>query len=200
LLQVKEFIITHLSPFADAEVGNAIYEEIKVVCSVSLKKDKLNSNDGYYINLLNNDLKKYITPWLFDDQTIKIGGGIYISDILNFIKSRPYISYISGFSVLHFYKRYNIYTGNLEAALVDSTKDTTGYMKASRPDAVLISSSDHFIKVIDNPVYLQPVVSGIGDLVIGKELYLTDTTSLPVEETEDALSLPEEEDNLYFNF
>lgn len=199
LLGIKKFVNTKLSAFADAEVGNAVYEEIKIVCTIGVRKSELNSNNGYYLNLFNSDVQRFLAPWLFTEtETVKIGGKVYLSDLLDFIRSRPYVSYVSGFSVLHFYRKYNPLNSTWEATLTDSSKNGGSYMEASRPDAVLISSDNHLITIVDDPAYRPPVVSGIGDLVIGKELHLADPASSSA-----AAEVPEpadDEDGLFFHF
>lgn len=200
LVQIKEFVDSRLPPFAKAEVGNAVYEPVKIICSVVLNKSRLNSNDGYYINLLNRDIRDYIAPWLSgEEKCLTIGGRIYISDILNFIRSRPYISYISGFSVLHFYKKYNTGAGRFESYVKDSFKANMSYVEASRPDAVLMPAETHMLTVAGSSVYQPSSQSGIGKLVIGRELLLAGdveaTTELATEAAE-----PDDDDQFNFQF
>ena len=201
LLAIKKLITGRLSSFADPEVGNPVYEKIKVVCYVMLDKGRLNSNDGYYINLINENIKKFITPWLFDNSfELKIGGKIYISDILDYINKLPYVRYVSGFSVLHLYKSVNELTGESDTALADSsdiTRNRSEYIEASRPDAILISSSSHIIRILNNQAYKEAVQSGIGDLRIGDELPVLNRGATNSTDSGGAM---DDEDKLNFKF
>jgi hypothetical protein len=171
LFRIKTYINRQLSVFANVEVGNPVYERIKIVCSVQIKKQGINTNNGYYLKLLNEDISQYINPWLYgktDD--LKIGGKIYIQDILDDIKKKPYVNYITAYSVLHFYKRQDMITGRLDAVVVDSAVEKIHYIEASRPDAVLIASDTHLITIIETPDYTDAEASGIGKFLVGDEL------------------------------
>lgn len=171
LLSIKQFLSNRLSVFASVEVGNPVYEKIKVVCSIQIRRDGVNTNDGYYMKMLNEDISKFINPWLYGrGHDLKIGGKIYVQDILDDIKRKPYVRYVTSFSVLHFFKRQDMITGHFDAVVVDSAIDKIQYMQASRPDAVLIASDTHLISIIDSPDYRQAESSGIGDFVVGDEL------------------------------
>ncbi|BAV05987.1 hypothetical protein SAMN05421788_10661 [Filimonas lacunae] len=171
LLRIKQFISRQLSVFATVEVGNPVYEKIKIVCSIQIQKDGVNTNDGYYIKMLNEDINRFVNPWLYGQgHDLKIGGKIYVQDILDDIKRKPYVRYVTSFSVLHFYKRQDMITGHFDAVVVDSAVDQVQYMEASRPDAVLIASDTHLVSIIDSPDYKKPGASGIGDFIVGDEL------------------------------
>ncbi len=171
LYSIRRYLNKFLSPFLKVEVRNPVYEKIKVVCSVVFNDNKNRENNGNYIQLLNNDLKKFISPWAISaDEDIKNKGGLYPSEILNFIKKCPYVSYVTGFTVLHFYKEYNSSTASTEARLVDSSQMKIRFLKGSGPGAILISSDAHDITVLDAQGYRKPPKTGIGGLVIGNEL------------------------------
>lgn len=171
LFRIKACISRQLSAFATVEVGNPVYEKIKIVCSIQIRRDGINTNDGYYIKMLNEDIGRYINPWLYGvGHEMKIGGKIYIQDILDDIKRKPYVNYVTAFSVLHFYKRHDAMSGRFEAVVVDSAVDKIQYVEASRPDGVLIAADSHLVTIMNSPDYKSPGASGIGDFISGDEL------------------------------
>lgn len=171
LFRIKAYISKQLSAFATVEVGNPVYEKIKIVCSIQIRQDGVNTNDGYYIKLLNEDIGRYINPWLYGEgHELRIGGKIYIQDILDDIKRKPYVNYVTAFSVLHFYRKQDMLSGRFESVVVDSAVEKNQYLSASRPDAVLISSDTHLVTIMNSPDYRSPSASGIGDFIAGDEL------------------------------
>ncbi|HMC98537.1 MAG TPA: hypothetical protein VKH37_00240, partial [Ferruginibacter sp.] len=197
LYQVRKYLYENVSPFLKIIVRNPDYEKIKVVCHVSFKEIYKDRSANMMMQVLNRDIRKFISPWLYSaDAEITMNNGIYPSEILNFIKELPYIKAVSGFNVIHFYNYYNPVTGKDEARLIDSLelhvkgdknvfvrgKLGAGKMlifKGSKPGAILISSENHLIEVqpssqtgfgkeVDTAV--KPPRTGIGRLAIGDEL------------------------------
>jgi hypothetical protein len=170
LYRVKQFLVPFLSPFIKVEVGNPIYEKVKVVCKVKFNAAP-GVDTGHYLQKLNQDIKRYICTWLYQsDAPLKIGATIYLSDMLNFIKNLPYISVVTGFSMVHFFQVRNFRTGEYGAAIIDSAVDNVSFLRGSVPEAVLIPSEDHLITVMKDLVYEQPMEVGIGSLPVGSEL------------------------------
>src|SRR5690606_20281661 len=101
---------------------------------------------------LNDDLKRYLCPWIFESgSSFKIGSQIYMADLLNYIKRRPYVDYITGFSVIHFYNWEHELTGEVLAGINDFGQNDRDYIKGSVPEAVIVPSEDHMLTVIDEP-------------------------------------------------
>jgi len=173
LYNIRRFLGKYLSPFLKVEVCNPVYEKVKVVCSVLFNENKNRENNGNYVQQLNADLRKFVSPWaLGTSGDIKNRQGLYPSEILNFIKKCPYVSYVTGFTVLHFYKAYNRDSGIFEARLADSSPMKIRFLKGSSPDAILISADQHNITVLTDQQYSKPPKTGIGGLVIGNELLI----------------------------
>src|SRR5690606_33958110 len=128
------------------------------------------SDVGMLLQQFNEDLKRYICPWLFEaGSEFKIGSKIYLADLLNFIKKRTYIEYITGFSVIHFYNWQNEVTGEVLAAMHDLNDSEQAYVKGSVPEAVIIPSEEHMLTVLDKSYYEDAEPVGVGNLLIGNE-------------------------------
>jgi hypothetical protein len=173
LFKVKQFLTPFLSPFINAEVGNPVYERVKVVCKVKFNK-AMDFDEGFYIQELNKDIKKYICSWLYESTaSIAIGAAIYLSDMLNYIKGLYYISGVTGFSLVHFFKVRDIQTGEYNSEIVDSAISNVEFIRGSVPEAVLIPADDHLITVQKDMVYEEPSKVGIGSLPVGDELLIS---------------------------
>ncbi|MGY0035701.1 hypothetical protein [Pedobacter sp. NJ-S-72] len=101
-----------------------------------------------------------------------MGSKIYILEILNHLQHRPYIEYITGFSLVHFFKVWNQKDGRLDAHLTDTSVDLTDSLQGSVPGAILISADDHQLTVINQSKPENPTKSGIGDFSVGSDLLI----------------------------
>lgn len=210
LFTIRQYLAGLLSPFTTVDVVNPVYEKIKIVCSVVFGSDNRLSaagrsgskeSNGILLQRLNRDIKEWISPWLYNPGThINTEGKIYLSEILNFIKKCPYVSYVTGFSVLHFYQVYNVKTGEFYDRVLDSAQDKVEYLKASLPHALLVSSPEHAITVLDKPQYVEPSNTGIGGMVIGSELLVADVNEYnPLAQDQQADEGDDKLYNFYFN-
>jgi hypothetical protein len=174
LFQIRKLLLSKLSPFIKVDVVNPVYERVKVVCGVIFNDTKHKDSIGNNINKLNQDIRRFISPWLFNaDSDVQMEGRLYLSEILNFIKKCPYVIHVTSFSVLHFYHIYDEQTGRYEAKVVDSAIQKVDFLKGSLPGSILISAPEHEISILPERKYLKPQESGIGGLVIGEELLVT---------------------------
>ena len=170
LVKIKNYISDKISENIKIDVANPVYERVKIVCKIMFNKSYSKSSIGNNIIKLNNDLKRFITPWMFFAETdIKMDGKLYLSEILNFVKNLPYISHVTSFSVLHFFNKYNPVTGKMEAHVIDTAVDSVKYIKGSNPGAILVSAPSHEITILEDKNYEKPGKTGIGGLVISDE-------------------------------
>lgn len=171
LFQIRNLIQSKIPPFIKVDVVNPVYERVKVVCGVIFNDAKHKDSVGNNVNRLNRDIRRFISPWLFNtDSDVQMEGRLYISEILNFIKKCSYVVHVTSFSVLHFYSIFDEQAGRYEARVVDSAIQKIDFLKGSLPGSILISAPEHEITVLPERKYLKPMESGIGGLVIGEEL------------------------------
>ncbi|MCU0435842.1 MAG: hypothetical protein MUC87_20450 [Bacteroidia bacterium] len=122
------------SRFADVSVINPVYEEVQVHFKVFFGK-KWSSDKGYYSSLLNEDIKKFLSPWAFAEGTdIRFGGKLHASYILNFIEEREYVDYITDF------KMYRAENGT-----VPPGSQPLEEISASQVYSILVSAPNHII-------------------------------------------------------
>ena len=88
LLKIQKYISSKASPHTTVQVVNPLYETLKIDCTVGFI-DQLSV--GQYKKQLNEDLKKLLSPWAYDDQnSITFSDVMYRSQILLYIENRPY--------------------------------------------------------------------------------------------------------------
>lgn len=201
LYLIKQLVVKNLVPFVRVEVTNPVYERVKVVCSVIFNSNFTHDTVGNNINRLNHDIRKFISPWLYNaDADVKMESKTYLSEILNFIKKLPYVSHVTSFSVLHFYTYFDKKEGEWETRVNDSAVQRIEYIKGSQPGSILISAPEHEITVLENKVYDSATQTGIGALVIGEELLIGgDATEGENPDQYITGATPEDEYDFYFN-
>jgi hypothetical protein len=101
LQKIKEYISSYIPVFVGFEVGNPVYEKLLVDFKVGFITGK---DPGYYGNLLNEEIKRFLSPWAYEEgQDITFGGKVYKSDILVFIENRDYVDFVNNFQLYHIF-------------------------------------------------------------------------------------------------
>ncbi len=215
LNKISNFLKRYISPFVEVNIENPRYEKLIAHFKVAFFPDY---DAGYYGHLLNDEIKKYLSPWAFEQgEDIVFGGKIYRSDLLYFIENRPYVDYVNSF------KLYHLNRESLQGGIGDMAIETDFIVRAlnppginemsigddfiigedveiahsSSPKSILTSVEDHYISVIDAHEDTCRAVEyeGIGfmtvgmDFIVGKYPYaLGNVNIVPV-----ARRLPESE-------
>ena len=131
LSEIQQFLDKKSSMFTNIHVQNPDYEEILLEFDVAFHQSY---EFGFYKMVLNEDIKKYLTPWAFDEsKAISFGGKIHKSLIINFIDSLEYVDFVTNFNMFHVDEMGNR-SPNLEI------------IEASSSKAILVSASTHLIK------------------------------------------------------
>ncbi|MFA5330598.1 MAG: hypothetical protein WC384_22590 [Prolixibacteraceae bacterium] len=167
LKEVKKYISRFVSPFVKVEVSNPVYERLKVRCCVKFKNIQ---KEGYFKNVLNNDLISYLSPDI-ENEFIEKGFDESISktEILNFIESRPYVDFVTEFSVLQLVEvqgKYKI----IDTAKIQKIND----LRTISAYAILTSAPEHQIEIIHGNEPEPSQISGIGDLGIESDFIISD--------------------------
>lgn len=182
--QVKKFLEKSVSSFVKIDVENTVYERIKVVCTIKFNSDGL-TDTGMYMRKFTDDIKRYLCPWLYDGASVfKIGTSIYIGEMLNFLKKLPYVKYITGFSLIHFYYNDALEDDEKKARIIDYANNNDAFIKGTLPETVLIPSTTHLITIEDDVKHVRAKKSGISELAIMDELLVNNDKSEMVRETQ----------------
>lgn len=167
LLDIKKYVSQFVSPWVNVEVSNPVYEQLKIRCQVKFNDPQ---KSGYLISALNNELISYLSPDI-ENEFIEKGFDESISktEILNFIESRPYVEFVTEFSVLQLVDvqgQYKI----IDTARIEKIKD----LRTISAYAILTSAPEHQIEVIGDEKPQPPQISGIGDLSIESDFVISD--------------------------
>lgn len=132
MIDIREYLEKHVSDFVTVEVKAPVFEEIQVSVDVVFATGR---DVGFFTRQLNEDLIRFLSPWLFDEQEdIVFGGEIHASALLNFIDEQEYIDHIVGFGL---FQRME------HNAAWKRVKDDTA--RTSTSSSVLVSFSQHHI-------------------------------------------------------
>jgi len=168
--RITRFLSGALAPFMKIEIKSPVYERLKIICTINFNDDGGMTDAGMNIVNLNNDIARFLCPWMFEKGAdFKIGSGVHMVELYNYIKNLPYIKNITDFSVAHFY--YDEAVDDIEKkARVNYSFNDSAYISGSLPQSVLIPSKKHLITVTDST----GKKIGISDLSIMDELLVDD--------------------------
>jgi len=175
------------NPFAKITVRNPLFEFIWVKCKVVLTSKET----GAILKQLHTDLLHYLCPWFFKDPKLAMTiGSVRRSDVFMFLQSRPYISYITGFSLIHLtiddHGKYYLQ----DTAQPNNSNDE---ILCTRPWTLLVPLAVNHIEVLKEPEYMEPEPTQFEDMIIGTNLVIGGglTPQPIIEKTKDLI--PDEE-------
>ena len=182
--QISDYIGSLKSACSKIYVDNPKYEQVLVEMSVGL----LPGFDGnYYGRLLNEELKRFLSPWAYEEgQDIVFGGKIFKSSILSFVEQRYYVDYVTGFKLFHLQRGPGIGDMRIRDNVVESNQDfivrpdSIGEemdfeILASSPRSILVTAQNHNIKVVNPGEFICPeagAATGIGAMIIEVDFFV----------------------------
>lgn len=144
LTEITEYIRRFNSPFATINVMNPLFEEISVDTIVTFAAHI--KDEAFYEKKLQNDIKRFLSPWAFETGIEpEFGGTIYRAALLDFIEELPYIDFVEKLEISH----KNSVTGDMATA--------------SSPASVLISAATH---TVNGNLASNNIVSSVNTSVI----------------------------------
>lgn len=161
LTEIKNYIQDVSTPFIHCHVVNPVYEDVKVNVTV---KFKAGYEKGLFVNLLQQDLNHFFSPWLINPSAdVQLGGNIPTSKIIDFINNRYYIEGIGNFSILK-------YAGHPPNLKLDKVTTYDSHLFAGYPWSVMISAKNHKITVVDKFGAAVKLRHGsVGDMAISED-------------------------------
>lgn len=132
LQAIKEFLSPLISDFVTLEVKNPVFEEIQVHFNVKFHPLQ-DANRGHYEQVLIEDIKQFLAPWLYEaGESLSFGGRVHRSLILNYIEERSYVDAITDFRMDHL---------RAETDLLEDVEEAV----ASTSSSVLVSATTHHV-------------------------------------------------------
>ena len=190
LRDIEDFIARHFnSPFAAVRITNPAYETLLIDCKVAFRSG---FDPGYYSAVLNDELKRFLSPWAYEEgKDIIFGGKIYRTELLAFVEGREYVEYVVDFQLYHRFEGtapggISQMKIGLDFVVALSPKPTVGtngsvigvdfvvgepveIAAATRPDTILVSDRSHRIQALQADDFMCSGVNaiGIGQMIIG---------------------------------
>ncbi|MEM9982624.1 MAG: hypothetical protein AAF734_09015 [Bacteroidota bacterium] len=120
----------------------------------------------YIYEVINNYLAGGL---LLGKKTVELGGKVNISDILSFIRTLPYIDFITKFSMIQIAQDLRG-----KYVLLDTARegDEKMFLQATKPWSVLIPSTEHQIHIIGERSDIKSSQAGIDDLELGTDFII----------------------------
>jgi hypothetical protein len=173
---IRNFLKEIISPFAQIKVINPVYEKIILHCTIRLAKG-LENEEGLYNKRLQTELAQFICPWLIRG-TMNLGLEISKNEVLSFINSRPYIKFVTRFSLIKIFE-----TPNTQDIDLYGIKDTSGEMgtteilKTELPWSVFVPVDQHNIEFTKEEKYIPPAAAAIEGMRLETGFMIVDDTA-----------------------
>jgi hypothetical protein len=192
LEEIEERVAGRVSSFATVHAIQPALERLRVEANVVFGAGR---DPGYYAGVLNDDLKRFLSPWAYEDGVdILFGARIYRSDILAFVEGRDYVDHVTGLKLYHshnglprdgigsmtigvnFVIRAKPRPAIAEMAIADDFIVGRGVEVAEtvQPQAILVSHAEHIIRPVASGSEVCPGVSrlGIGWMTVGVDFFV----------------------------
>jgi hypothetical protein len=187
LEEIEERVTGLVSSFATVHAIQPVFERLRVEADVVFNAGR---DPGYYAGILNDDLKRFLSPWAYEDgEDILFGARIYRSDILAFVEGREYVDHVTGLKLYHshdglprdgigsmtigvdFVIRAKPRPAIAEMVIADDFVVGRGVEVAEtvQPQAILVSHAQHLVTPVAAGSEVCPGVTrlGIGYMTVG---------------------------------
>ena len=111
LKEIEDYLKKHTSPFVKLTVKNPRYETIQYRVGVRFRAGY---EEGYYLNQLNDDLKRFLSPWAYQEEAdITFGSAIYSSSVIHFIEKKTLCRLCCPFQISRAKRHANKFTRSI---------------------------------------------------------------------------------------
>lgn len=170
LSKVKKFITELASPSARIEVANPVYQLIQVRCKVNFK---IGQDEGRGINMLDEALSDFISPWSSLGETNHFGWRLRKHEIESFILQQDFVEKVSQFSMLSIIgsdvNRFNL----SDTAAVNADVNANGDILPKYPWCLAAPIKRHAIDAGEIKSVVPGLHVGIGKLEIGNTFIIS---------------------------
>ncbi|RCJ26528.1 hypothetical protein A6S26_14075 [Nostoc sp. ATCC 43529] len=162
LKEIEAYLQKYTSPFVQIVVKNPRYERIKYRVGIRFRHGY---EQGYYLNQLNEDIKRFLSPWAYEEQAdITFGSSIHSSSLIYFIENRPYVDYVANLKLI---EQIGIKAGSQGKSDTYYRVNQSNLAQVQHPDSILVSAPEHIIDLIGTENYEEEDFEGIGYMIVG---------------------------------
>lgn len=134
--EIQNYINSLNTFFVEAQVINPDYEEIKITLNA---KFNTGYDEFFYTNQLEEDIKKYLSPWAYKDTSkLRFGVTFHRSKLIAYLEHLDYVDYLDSVVLLHLKKpestgieKINIKPSSAKAILVSAKKHSVTAIKSN---------------------------------------------------------------------
>ncbi len=162
LYDIKQYLQKYVSPFTYLEVRNPAYERVKIIGDLKLA---LGYSFGYYVQKLNEDISFYLSSSITGKRKSgELGGRINTADVLSYIRTLPYVEFITRFSMVQIAQDFRGNNILLDTAETETPKP---FLQATKPWSILVPAQAHQLLTLDEKNEILPTKAGIRNLQVG---------------------------------
>lgn len=166
LNEIKNMLERLAPGSVEVAVHNPLVERLQVRLSVVFHEK---TRRGVLKDQLNEDISKFLWPWLPFGYSASFNWSIRLNDIRNYINDLAYVDFVTDFSLLKLSERHD------EAfSLSDSVNESTPEVKASFPGSIAAPMRNHFIQLIDNKSFIEATAAGVDELRLSSTFVVGD--------------------------
>jgi len=133
--EISNYINKLNSFFISAEIINPNYEEVEVSLSV---KFNTGFDENFYTKQIEEDIKKYLSPWAFSEASVlNFGVSFHKNKLISYLENLPYIDFLEDVIIKHRTSKTNSYSEKINVI-------------PASPKAILVSAKKHFITSVQS--------------------------------------------------
>ncbi|GAB4107759.1 hypothetical protein GCM10028791_02060 [Echinicola sediminis] len=142
LNEVSTFINGLNSFHVDASVINPHYEEVRVVLKVKFKKGL---DENFYLIQIQEDIKRFLSPWAYDQTTtVSFGVSLHKSQLIHYLEQLNYVDYLED---IQFKRRAENSTDPCNPEFEEVKNKEV--INPTDPKSILVSAKNHKIDLVE---------------------------------------------------
>lgn len=192
--EIKETVARFMAAFSNIEIVNPIFEDLWIKCKLRFRDIPI----GKGIEQLNQDLLNFICKWRTDgkENPHKISNKIKKYNIIKFIKTRNYIAFVTGISIVHFRQ---LEDGSVYSYDSADQNETSEHIEGGTPWSIIVPRNNHKIKILTKDEYYPPEPTNFSEMGINTSfLIVKKQKQKPIENKYMDQEDEEETNNLQF--
>ena len=163
---VESYLDGIISPFTKIEVISPQFEDLWIKCKMKFR----DISGGKGIARFNKEFFDYICPWANSNKNmIILGQKIKKSEIIKFIKSRSYVSFVTGISIIHI---KTLPDGSKLFYDSANAEDDSEIIEPGTVRSLLVTRKSKIMQ-LDKDLYSEPEITDFNELGIGENFIIS---------------------------
>lgn len=162
--EVRQYVASLASPWAQIDVRNPVYEHLQVRCTVKFRKG---FGGGYYVKQLNRDISRFLSPWGGGGYSVHFGWRVRQHDVEAFILGLDYVEFVTAFSMLRISPDGSERYGLLDTAAYKAGDVRRKDIAPDYPWSIAVPLQRHAITIGDDLQPRDPKAAGLAALEVG---------------------------------